>query len=194
MANERDGPGYGPAGGEMKQTIERATETARQSAQQLSESAQRQAKEITSDIQAQAASLLSEQKETVKSGMMDLVSAIRRAADDLEGHQQPQVASIARGLAGGIEDFSQSISRRNFQEMVSDVERFAREHPTAFVGGAVLAGLAIARFAKSSSRRHIPRQSGTMQATSYTGQSGRPGELPRQEREHAGIGGAPSTR
>jgi len=198
MASEHDRPGQEPASSEMRQTIEREASAARQSAQNLGESAQRQAREISSDLQAEAQKVLSEQKEMAKSGMMDLVSAIRRAADDLEGHEQSQIAGMARSLAGGLEDFSQSISRRNFQDMVSEVERFAREHPTAFFGGAVLAGLAITRFAKSSSRhRHAPRHSGqveTRQAFQRTGQGGQLSEFARYEREHGPGAGAGSTR
>jgi hypothetical protein len=39
-------------------------------------------------------------------------------------------------------------------EMVHDAERFARRNPTAFVGGAFVLGLALARFLKSSGEGH----------------------------------------
>ncbi|MCL4768705.1 MAG: hypothetical protein KJZ80_21015 [Hyphomicrobiaceae bacterium] len=174
----------------MKQTLERGAASAREQAQQLGEGAQRQARQMSSDLQDQAQKVVSEQKEMAASGIMDIVSAIRSAADDLETHQQGQVASMARGLAGGLEDFSQSIGRRNFQDMVSDVERFARDHPTAFFGGALLAGLAMARFAKSSSRHQTAARSAAQRA----GQGGQLAEFARQEREH-GLGpAAGSTR
>ena len=193
MANERDQPGWGPASEEIKQKVERETAAARDSAQKLGESVQRQAKDISSDLQSQAEKVVSDQKEMAKSGMMDIVSAIRSAADDLEGRQQSQVASMARSLAGGIEDFSQSISRRNFQDMISDVQQFARNHPTAFFGGAVLAGLAITRFAKSSSQRPTTGQRREY-PTRHTGQGGQLSEFARHEREHGRSTEAGSTR
>lgn len=199
MANEHDGPGRGPEGSDVQQRLQREAEAARQSAQRIGEKAQQQAGEVSSDLQAQAQRMVSEQKEMARSGLMDLVSAVRSAANDLEQHQQSQFANVARSVAGGLEDFSQSIGRRNFQDMLSDAQRFARDHPAAFFGGAVLAGLAIARFAKSSSEHQHPSrisrqsegfaaeqsgQSGTRYATQRAGQGGQLSEFARQEREH----------
>lgn len=158
MANERD-TGQGPAIGEVKERIEREAAATRETAQQLGEQVQRQAKEMSADIQSEGQRLASEQKEVATSSLLDLASAIRNAADELERRQQTQVANMARTLAGGLEDFSRSIRQRNFQDMMSDVQRFARDHPAVFFGGALLAGLAVARFTKSTSpRMEQPRQ------------------------------------
>lgn len=193
MANDPNRSGPGPEISEAKQRIERETEAARQSAQRVGETVQRQAEDITSDIQAQAQEMLSGQKEIAKSGLMDVVSAIRRAADDLDQRQQSQFASMARSVAGGLEDFAQAIGRRNLQDMASDVQKFARDHPTAFFGGAVLVGLALARFAKSSSqhdRSHHMRteqtraeQAGMRYGAQPAEQGGQLGQFARQERE-----------
>lgn len=173
--------------GEVKERLQREAEAARGSLQRAGENVQRQASEVTSDLQAQAQKMVSEQKEMARSGLMDMVSAIRTAADDLERHEQSQFANLARGLARGIEDFSQSIGRRNFQEMLTDVQRFARDHPATFFGGAVLAGLAIARFAKSSSEprheAHVGRTAGTRYPTQHFGQGNQLGDFARQARE-----------
>jgi gas vesicle protein len=195
MANDPNRSGLGPETEEAKRTIQREAESAQQTAQQLSENVQRQAKEVSSDIQAQAQQMVSEQKEKARSGLMDVVSAMRRAADDLEHHQQPQVANIARSLASGLEDFSQAIGRRNLQDMLSDVENFARNHPTTFFGGSLLVGLALARFAKSSSRpsqsaartEHIRQPGATYAAHTapQTGQTGQYSEYGRHEREQS---------
>lgn len=183
MANERNRPGQGPEKSEMQQGIERETQAARQSAQNIGESAKREAREMASDLQDQAQNILSGQKEAAKSSMMDISSAIRRAADDLDSHEQSQVAGMARSLADGIEDFSQSLSRRNFQDMLSDVQRFARDHPAAFFGGALIAGLAIARFAKSSSDHTGSWSAGATQHGGRAGRRGQLAEFARAERE-----------
>jgi len=206
MANEGKRPGQGPAGSQMQQRLERETEAARQSAQRIGEEAQREVKGVTSDLQAQAQRMLSDQKEMARGSLSDMVSAIRSAADDLEQHQQSQFANVARSLAGGLEDFSQSIGRRNFQDMLSDAQRFARDHPAAFFGGAVLAGLAVARFAKSSSEHQHPSRAAQQPerqttettspyATGRAGQGGQLAEFARHEREHgAGPGSGSMTR
>ena len=101
MANERDRPGQGSTTSQMQQRVERETESARQSVQNLGESARNQAEATASDLQTEARKVASEQKEVATSSMMDIASAIRRAADDLEAHQQPQVAGMARSIAAG---------------------------------------------------------------------------------------------
>ena len=197
MTNEPGRPEQGSTGGnvgEVKERLEREAEAARESFQRVGEKVQRQASDVGSDLQAQAQKMVSEQKEMARSGLMDMVSAIRTAADDLERHEQPQFANLARGLARGIEDFSQSIGRRNFQEMLTDVQRFARDHPAAFFGGAVLAGLAIARFAKSSSEhrhearfgRQAEQTSGARYPMQRAGQGGQLADFARQGREDVG--------
>ena len=194
MANDPNRSGLGAETDEAKHRLQRETESAQQTAQHLGENVQRQAKEMSSDIQAQAQQMISDQKEKAKSGLMDVVSAMRSAADDLESHQQPQVANIARSLAGGLEDFSQAIGRRNMQDMLSDAQRFARDHPTAFFGGALLVGLALARFAKSSSHpsqsavrtEHIGQPGATYSThtAQQPGQAGQFSDYSRGEQEH----------
>ncbi len=184
MAQDRDRPDRGPAADELSQEARRQAEAGRQTAENIGEDVQRQAQAFASDVQSKAAEMASEQKEAASSGLMDLVSAIRRAADDLEHHQQPQIANVARSVAGGIEDFSQSIRRRNFQDMFSDVQRFARDHPGAFFGGAVLAGLAVARLAKSATGPSHTERSMASRSESqrHFGQGGRLAEFARDER------------
>jgi len=199
MANGPDRSG-GEMVDEARQRLEREAEAARQAAGNVTENVKQQAQDVASDVQAQAQQMLSEQKDKAKTGLMDLCSAIRRAADDLEQREQPQIANIARSVATGIEDFSDAIGRRNFQDMMGDVQKFVRNHPTAVFGGAVLAGLAIARFAKSSSqhpsthrgtqRMHTERM-GTEQTGLYgqrSGQTGQLGEYARQEWEQGRRG------
>ena len=181
---------------EVRQRLEREAEAARQAAGNVTENVKQKAQDVASDVQAQAQEILSEQKEKAKSSIMDLCSAIRRAADDLESHEQPQIANLARSLASGIEDFSQAIGRRNFQDMLGDVQKFVRDHPTAVFGGAVLAGLAIARFAKSSSHHPTSQRAtermGTQQQTGlygqHPGQEGQFGEYPSGEWEQGRRG------
>jgi hypothetical protein len=52
---------------------------------------------------------------------------------------------------------AQSLSQRSLGNMVEGVQDFARERPVAFMGGAMVAGFALARFMKSSAGRRSER-------------------------------------
>ena len=174
---------------QVRQRLEREAQAAREAAGNIAENVKQQAQDVASGVQAQAQEILSEQKEKAKSSITDLCSAIRRAADDLESRDQPQIANLARSLASGIEDFSQALGRRNLQDMVGDVQKFVREHPTAVFGGAILAGLAIARFAKSSSHHSASHRASERMGAHQTGHGHHPGQethfgqYPREEWE-----------
>jgi ElaB/YqjD/DUF883 family membrane-anchored ribosome-binding protein len=82
--------------------------------------------------------------------MLDqLASAVRRTSDDLRG-QQPQVANIAETAASQAERAAQYLRQTDMQGVIRHADRFAREQPAVFLGGAVMLGLLAARFLKAS--------------------------------------------
>lgn len=78
-------------------------------------------------------------------------SAIRSAADDLGEHDQSAAAQVVREAANGLQGLSNSLRERSVGEMVGSLAQFGRQNPTAFLGGALLAGVALGRFAMASS-------------------------------------------
>ena len=92
-----------------------------------------------------------------------MAQALRSASDDLQERGQPVVAEYSRQVADGLESMANWVSRRNFDDLVGGVEDFARQRPVAFIGGAMVAGFALARFMKSSSARRA-RTSGMSMA------------------------------
>jgi hypothetical protein len=95
-----------------------------------------------------------------------LADATRRVADDLEG-SSPEIARHVRTAADSIENVANSLRERSVGDLMQDATSFARQQPAAFFGAAVLAGFAIARFAKSSASG-VPSQS--YPGRSYAGQ------------------------
>jgi hypothetical protein len=116
-----------------------------------------------------------------------LADATRRVADDLEG-TSPEIARHVRTAADSIESVANSLRERSVGDLMQEATSFARQQPGAFFGAAVLAGFAIARFAKSSASGVATQHSlghagsgygntgygGTSQGVSYgrTGQAG----------------------
>jgi hypothetical protein len=81
-----------------------------------------------------------------------IARAIHRAASELEG-TSPQLASIVHDAAGTIDNIARSLRESGPADMVQGVSDFARRNPVAFFGASVLAGFAIARFARASAPR-----------------------------------------
>lgn len=82
------------------------------------------------------------------SGMAD---AVRGAAGSFDS-QLPQAGEYIRYAADHMADMSDALRRRDVRQLVSGVETFARQQPTAFLGLTFLAGFAAVRFLRSSTQ------------------------------------------
>jgi hypothetical protein len=110
------------------------------------------ARSLSAEARDRASRYADAQKEAVSGSLEDFARAIRRASEELSERDQTMASQLVRQAAGGLESMSRSISGASLEDMIDSVRRFGRQHPVAFIGGAVLAGLALGRFARASSR------------------------------------------
>jgi hypothetical protein len=68
----------------------------------------------------------------------------------LQEQEQDSVARYVNQAAEQTERLSEYLSERDANELVREVEDFARNRPAVFLGGAFAIGIAAARFLKSS--------------------------------------------
>jgi hypothetical protein len=132
-----------------------------------------QAKETISNVASQAggkvASRLDTQKDQAAEGLGSVAQALRQTGDQLrEQNKGAAVHEYISSAADQVERLSGYLRSTNVNQMVNQVEQFARRQPALFLGGAFVLGLIGARFLKSSS-----------QASSA--QSGQYGSIPRNE-------------
>jgi hypothetical protein len=106
---------------------------------------------------------LDAQRERAASGLGSMVDALRESGRNLQG-QNATMASYVDGAASQLERFTGGIRERDLNQMVRDVEMFARQRPAIFLGSAFALGLAMARFLKSS-------ESGAMSGSQERGYS-----------------------
>jgi len=93
-----------------------------------------------------------------------VADALRQTGDKLRGDNAGgAVEGYIASAAGQVDRFSSYVRSTSVRDMVNNVERFARQQPTLFVGGAFVLGLLGARFLKSSS------DSGASRSTSMAG-------------------------
>jgi hypothetical protein len=129
----------------------RASEPVRQAVGAVKEqtaSVAESAKDLASKASEKVVSAVEEQKAAGADFVSDMASSIRRAASEFG--QVPQAAQYMRLAAEQIDSVSDAFRRRDLNQLVSDVQGFARRQPTAFFGAAVLAGFAVVRFLKTS--------------------------------------------
>ena len=165
---------------------EHLTERARRKAGEFAGDLKRQAEESVEDVRERARSAVDQQKDAAAGSIEGVAQALRSASDDLEHRGQPMVAQYSRQVAEGLESMANWVSRRNIDDLVGGVEDFARQRPVAFMGGAMVAGFALARFMKSSSARRS-RTGGSDYGREYRGTSGSYGQgMPRRS-EYGGA-------
>jgi hypothetical protein len=80
----------------------------------------------------------------------DFANAVRRAGEELDQHDQSPASRLVRQAADGLESLSRNLADKEPGDLLNAVRDFGRKNPAAFIGGAVLVGLALGRFARAS--------------------------------------------
>lgn len=130
-----------------------AAASAEQKAGKLGEQAKQAASGAAADAKRQARSFAQGQKDEAAGQVGGVAEALRSAAGSLDDQDQRAVAGYARQAASGLDRVSDALSNRSIDDLIETVEDFARHQPIAFLGGSVLAGFVMSRFAKSSAER-----------------------------------------
>jgi hypothetical protein len=120
-------------------------------------SAATQVKDQVADAAKQAgakvASRLDVQKDRTAEGLGSVAQALRQTSDQMRNEDKGSgIHEYVASAANQVERFSDYLRSTNTRELVNGVERFARQQPALFVGGAFVLGLIGARFLKSTSQ------------------------------------------
>ncbi len=189
MAGERRGRrGARNIGDTLDTMKEQAKDAAREVGAQAgaaSAAAQREVGRLSDQMREAAASLLDEQKDRMAAAVHGVADMLRRTADTLERENNATAAHYADRAAAQIDRLSETVRSRQFGEMVTAAEDFARRQPALFIAGAVAAGFVIGRLLARPSRRDH---------RTAAGESYRPGYRPGGEAmagygAGSGIGG-----
>ncbi|MBL8774204.1 MAG: hypothetical protein JNK30_22640 [Phenylobacterium sp.] len=80
----------------------------------------------------------------------DFANAIRRAGDELASADQSPTSRLVQKAADGLEGLSRDLADKDPGDLLNAVRDFGRRNPAAFIGGAVLLGVALGRFVRAS--------------------------------------------
>jgi hypothetical protein len=149
------GSGSTPGLGAVQDTVARAKEEAARLSSEAARQAKAQARSLGEEAKERAARYAEGGKEVVTEHLDAFAQAIRKAGEELSERDQTMAAQVVRHAARGLEGLSRSVGGTTFEDVIDSVRRFGRSHPAAFIGGAVLAGLALGRFVRSSGHNSL---------------------------------------
>lgn len=124
--------------------------TPREMASSAVETVKQEVATFAAKAQDKAVDQIEEKKETATQTLSDFAVAIRRAGDELATKDQSIAGRLVKQAADGLEKFAHSVNDKPPEELLDAVRDFGRRNPVAFVAGAMLTGVALGRFLKSS--------------------------------------------
>jgi ElaB/YqjD/DUF883 family membrane-anchored ribosome-binding protein len=102
-------------------------------------------------VRERATAQMSTQKDRATDGLTSIAHAVRQSTQPFRDNQQDAIAGYIDKAAEQLERFSTRLRERDINEVMNDVQQFARRQPAIFIGASFAAGLLAARFLKSSS-------------------------------------------
>jgi hypothetical protein len=108
---------------------------------------------ILGGLKQNVTSRVDEQKNRAADGLGGIANVIRNAGNELRTENEA-VAQYVDMASDQLRKFADQIRQKGVADMLDDVHAFAKRRPALFIGGAFLAGVALARFLKSSADRY----------------------------------------
>jgi len=110
--------------------------------------AAKDAKEKGASFAEQVSESLKAGAETQKSAGAEAIASFARSARDAAkelDQASPQIARLMRTSADTVEQMGNDLRGKSLAELAASLDRFAAQRPLAFIGGGLLAGIAISR-------------------------------------------------
>lgn len=125
-----------------------ATQDTRAAVENTARKVGAQAQSVLDDAKAAAGQQAEKAREYTAGSLGEAASALHKAADDIPEGSVRQ--TLLREAADGLGQIAQSMENKSVGDIARELSDFGRRHPAAFLGGAALFGLAIARFVRAS--------------------------------------------
>jgi len=125
--------------------------------------AQEKASELRAEGSARLRDQFDERSTATGQQVRSLAEALRRSGNDLRNEGNGNAAQLTGQAAERIERFGVYLEEKTGDDVMRDVERFARQRPWLLAGLGALAGVAAARFMKASSEQRYDGYRATSQ-------------------------------
>jgi hypothetical protein len=129
----------------------------RSEAERTAAQVQEKVRDTAQEAKSQAGERVREQVDTrsTQAGeqVQSVAQAMRQSGDQLRSQETEGAAKVVEGSAERVERLGSYLERASADEILNDVEDFARRQPWVVVAGAFALGLVASRFLKASSSR-----------------------------------------
>jgi len=155
--------GSDTSGQDTYRSTQEIKDQAREKTGEVIDQAKEKTGQVVGQVTDQAKSQIESQKGRAAEGLSSVSQALRQTGQQMRDQQDGATAPIAQYVdkaADQVDKISTFLNEKNLDQMVTEVERYARRQPAIFLGGAVALGLIGARFLKSSAQRGSQMQQG----------------------------------
>jgi ElaB/YqjD/DUF883 family membrane-anchored ribosome-binding protein len=128
-------------------------EQAAEKVQDATSAAQEKASELREQGSARLRDQFDQRSNQAGSQARSLAEALRRSGNDLNGEGSGNVSQLTGQAADRIDRLGSYLEQKSGDELMRDIETFARRRPWMLAGLGMLAGVAAARFMKASSEQ-----------------------------------------
>ncbi|CAO3410024.1 hypothetical protein [Azospirillum largimobile] len=128
-------------------------------------------RETLGQAQGRIRSLLEQQTGRAADQLGGVANALHKAAEQLNQENGGVVADYAVQAADRVERVADMLREATVDDIVGEVEGFARRQPEIFIGAAFAVGFLAARFIKSSGERRMHRASTSLRGNAHPSQS-----------------------
>lgn len=136
---------------DVAKAAEEVTEQVKKSADEVMTAAKETVQDLAEPLKDKALDLAKEQKDAGADHLRMLARAMNSASQAVQS-DVPQLANYIKNLSGKLEQVSTDIRDQELDQLGQSASDFAKRNPALVFGGAMLAGLALTRFLKSSSQ------------------------------------------
>lgn len=133
-----------PRTDEARETAKEARETVQEAREEL----RQDAAEVQKDITASVESVAAQQKNVFADELDNFSQAVLRAAEEFQKHHRPTVANYTSEFGNAMHNFASSLRQQDLRDSMVSLHHTARSYPLAFMGGAMLAGMALGRLVR----------------------------------------------
>lgn len=136
-----------------KTAADKVQEAAEQAGQKINEAtsvAKEQAKRAASQVTDQAKSTVDTRMSEVAHEVDSVADAVRQTTYEIGGDSQT-VARYGERIAEQLDTVSSYLNEKGVEDVLSDLQEFARRQPAVFLGGAFMLGMVVGRFMRSTS-------------------------------------------
>jgi hypothetical protein len=149
-----------------------AAQDAKDKASEVAGQAQEKAQEAAGQAKSRAREQIDQRSTQAGEQVATTAEDLKSVSQTLREQGKEQPAKMADQAAERVERVGNYLQQSDADQILSDVEDFARRQPWAVVAGGLVLGMAAARFMKaSSSQRYQQRQSGLGSSGGSNGRS-----------------------